>query len=148
MNTKRLKELVDLMNENNLTEIEIEEEGVKIKLSKRSYGMIEEVVTPTVINGKKPSLEETTAALPEQKQNVKEVKSPMVGTFYASPAPDAEPYVKVGGIIQKGDVLCIVEAMKLMNEVKAEFGGKLVEICVQNAEAVEFGQILFLVEPA
>lgn len=147
MNIKQIKDLIALMNENNLTEIEIEEEGVKIKLSKRAQGAVEEVIVPVSAEGKKQAVEEAAVGAPEEKQNVKEVKSPMVGTFYAAPAPDADPYVKVGDVIQKGDVLCIVEAMKLMNEVKAEFGGKVVEISVQNAEAVEFGQTLFLMVP-
>ncbi len=146
MNIKRIRELVDIMNDNGLTEVEIEQEGVKVKLVKRPSGVVEQVVAPTVVTGGTK-----TSAQPLESAaggNLKEVKAPMVGTFYRAPAPDVEPYVEIGDTVQKGDVLCIVEAMKLMNEVKAEFGGKVVEICVENAEPVEFGQVLFRIEPA
>jgi len=146
MNIKKIKELVELMNENGLTEVEIEQEGMKVKLTKRAQGVVEQVVTSVAA-----SAPPATAAAPEgpkeEKSNRKEVKAPMVGTFYKSPAPDADDYVAVGDVVQKGDVLCIVEAMKLMNEVKAEFGGRIVEILVENAEAVEYGQTMFVVEP-
>ena len=77
----------------------------------------------------------------------KEVASPIVGTFYRAPAPDAAPYVEVGQVVEKGQVLCIVEAMKLMNEIEAEFRCKIVQICKENAQPVEFGEPLFIVEP-
>lgn len=144
MNTKKIKEIIDLMNENGLTEIEVEQDGMKIKLSKRAQGGIEYVSAPTT--GKKtPQKEEAPEAQKEDK-NLKEIKAPMVGTFYSASSPEADPYVKVGDVIKKGDVLCIVEAMKLMNEVKAEFGGKIVEVAVENAAPVEFGQVLFRIE--
>jgi oxaloacetate decarboxylase alpha subunit len=147
MNIKKIKEIVDLMNENDLTEVEIEQEGIKIKLAKKPHGVVERVITPVAERkGPMPEPEAPAGPQPPQK-NVKEVKAPMVGTFYRSPSPDTDPYVKVGDVVQKGDVLCIVEAMKLMNEVKAEFGGKILEIAVENAEPVEYGQTLFLVEP-
>ena len=98
-------------------------------------------------SAKSSDVEALAGAQTKIKSNVKEVKSPMVGTFYRSASPDVDPYVEVGDIVNKGEVLCIVEAMKLMNEVKAEFGGKIVEISIENAEAVEFGQTLFFVEP-
>ncbi|MBD3425986.1 MAG: acetyl-CoA carboxylase biotin carboxyl carrier protein [Candidatus Omnitrophica bacterium] len=151
MNIKKIKELVELMNDNDLTQIEIEQEGTKVKLTKKGEGVIEKTVSPVAapqapsaaVPAAEGGVAEKTA--PPQKTG-KEVTSPMVGTFYKSPSPDADAYVKVGDTIQKGDVLCIVEAMKLMNEVKAEFGGKVIEICVENAEPVEFGQPLFIIE--
>ena len=149
MNIKKLKELVEIMNDNDLTEIEVEQEGMKVKLIKGPQGVIEQVVTPQVVPIKQASATAQEAAVAPQPErtNLKEVKAPMVGTFYRSPSSDANSYVEVGDVVQKGDVLCIVEAMKLMNEVKAEFGGKIVEIKVENAEPVEFGQVIFLMEP-
>ncbi len=146
MNIKKLKELVELMNDNNLTEIEVDEEGMKVKLVKGLHGTIEQVVMPAARQAPSLAAEAPPQAQPERK-NLKEVKAPMVGTFYRSPSPDAKAYVEVGDVVQTGDVLCIVEAMKLMNEVKAEFGGKIVEIMVENADPVEYGQVIFLVEP-
>lgn len=143
MNIKKIKELVDLMNDNGLTEIEIEQEGVRVLLSKKAQGVIEQVVTAAP--AEKP--QEKAAAPQEAAKGLKEITAPMVGTFYRAPAPDVESYVEVGDMVRKGDVVCIIEAMKLMNEVKAEITGKIVEIPVENAEPVEYGQALFLVEP-
>ncbi len=142
MNTKKIKELIELMSENGLTELEVEQEGMKIKLVKGSGGRVEQVVLPaahSVVQGQ-------PAAAPEPVKTGKEVKTPMVGTFYRAPSPEEPPFVEVGDIVNKGDVLCIIEAMKLMNEVKSECSGKITEICVENAEPVEFGQVLFRVE--
>lgn len=80
-------------------------------------------------------------------KSYKEITSPMVGTFYRRPAVDAEPYVEVGDVVKKGDVLCIVEAMKLMNEIEAEMSGKIVEVCLDDAQMVEYGEVLFRIEP-
>lgn len=148
MNTKKIKELIDLMHENGLTEIEVENEGFKIKLSKRGQAIeqtasfVPSGATPVSGSGGK------TGSPVKNIGNAREVKAPMVGTFYSAPSPEAEPFVEVGSIVNKGDVLCIVEAMKLMNEIKSEFSGKVIDILVENAEAVEFGQVLFLIEPA
>ena len=149
MNIKQIKELVELMNDNDLTEVEVEQEGMKVKLMKRPHGVIEQVVTAVPqARSAAPAAEAPAKPQEGEKKNLKEIKSPMVGTFYRAPSPDADAYVEVGDVVKKGDVLCIVEAMKLMNEVKAEFGGKIVEIVAENAEPVEYGQPLFLVEAA
>lgn len=149
MNIKKIKELVEIMNDNNLGEVEIENEGTKIKLLKQGAGVSVQAaaapVMPQAVTSAPQAADPSEA--PAENPNLKEVKSPMVGTFYKSPAPDAAPYVQAGDIVKQGDVLCIVEAMKLMNEVKAEFGGKIVEVCLENADPVEFGQTLFKVEP-
>jgi acetyl-CoA carboxylase biotin carboxyl carrier protein len=145
MNIKKIKELVDLMNENNLTEIEVEQEGMKVKLSKKAGGVIEEAVAPAARPKEQPSEKAPKPKAPAEA--LQEIKAPMVGTFYRAPSPDADPYVEVGDIVHKGDVICIIEAMKLMNEVKAEVQGKIVEAPVENAEPVEYGQTLFLIEP-
>ena len=147
MNIKKIKELVDLMNENGLSEIEIEQEGVKVKLSKRAGGVVEQVIAPAPAAAAAAAPGAPPAKPAEAAKGLNEIKAPMVGTFYRAPAPDAEPYVEVGDVVHKGDVVCIIEAMKLMNEVKSEINGKVVEISAENAEPVEYGQALFLVEP-
>ncbi len=143
METKKLKEFIKFMEDNNLNELEIEEDGKRIRLKKNSSDQ------PVVIS-QIPSQAQAPAT-PENKpskSNVLEIKSPMVGTFYAAPSPGAKPYVEIGTVIKSGDIVCIVEAMKLMNEIKAEVGGKVVQILVENADPIEFGQTLFAIEPA
>ncbi|MBL7073191.1 MAG: acetyl-CoA carboxylase biotin carboxyl carrier protein [Candidatus Omnitrophica bacterium] len=145
MNIKKIRELVEIMNENDLTEVEIEQDGVKVKLAKKAHGAIEHsFAVPQYRKEETVSVESAPKAPTE---NGKEIKSPMVGTFYRAPSPEIDPYVEAGDVVQKGDVLCIVEAMKVMNEVKAECGGRITKICVENAEPVEFEQVMFLIEP-
>ena len=153
MNLKEIKEIIALMNENNLNEIEIEREGLKLKL-KKSAGGEGLVVSPThYAVGSLPAPKAVPAATPtasgatDASKNTKDIKSPMVGTFYRAPSPEAEPFVEVGQTVEVGQVVCIVEAMKLMNEIKSEVRGKITEVAVQNAEPVEFGQTLFIVDP-
>ena len=148
MNIKEIKEMVNLMNENNLMELEVEKEGMRIRLKRSSPG--ETQTGPLIIE--KEVTREKPASLPSeqiQPSLVKtiEIKAPMVGTFYRSPSPEAAPYAEIGNMIEPGQVICIIEAMKLMNEIKSEIKGKITEILVENAEPVEFGQPLFLVEP-
>ena len=152
MNIKKVEEVIRLMEKHSLTEISIEEDGVKVHLRKGPAGGMEKSVhmpSPVLI----PASEAGTAigastAPKKEERNVVEIKAPMVGTFYRSPSPDAKPFVDVGSAINEGDVLCIIEAMKLMNEIKSEIKGKIVEVAAENGEPVEFGQVLFLVEPA
>jgi len=143
IDTKIIKELIALMEEHNLSEIEIEKEGIKVKLKK---GGQEIKVVESVPLGGASFQKEKTSEVGEEK-NAIQVTSPMVGTFYRAPSPGAQPYVEVGQIVNPGDVLCIIEAMKLMNEIKSEVKGKILEILVDNGQPVEFGQPLFLVEP-
>jgi len=145
MNIKKIRELVKIMKDNDLTEVEIEQEGVKIKLAKKAHGVIEHSLA--VPEYRKEETVSSESAPEAAEENGKEIKAPMVGTFYRAPSPEIESYVEVGDVVQKGDVLCIVEAMKVMNEVKAEFGGRITKICVDNAEPVEFEQVMFLIEP-
>jgi len=149
MNIKEIREMVNLMNENGLVELEIEKEGMRIRLKKTAAG-IESYSGPIVVErtpapaaAQKPAVE---APKPASVKTV-EIKSPMVGTFYRAPSPEAAPYVEVGQNLEPGQVICIVEAMKLMNEIKSEVKGKILEILVDNAEPVEFGQPMFLIEP-
>ncbi|MDD5432899.1 MAG: acetyl-CoA carboxylase biotin carboxyl carrier protein [Candidatus Omnitrophica bacterium] len=149
MNIKEIKEMINLMNENSLMELEIEKDGTKIRLKKTSAGT-EVFHGPMIIEKEKPSeapqraAKETTVNLTSK---TVEIKAPMVGTFYRAPSPESAPYVEAGQTIEAGQVVCIIEAMKLMNEIKSEIKGKLLEILVDNAEPVEFGQPLFLIEP-
>ena len=150
MNLKEIKEILALMNENNLNEIEIERDGLKLKLKKSVEGLV--MAAPShhyaveSLPSPKASASPAVAGSAEASKN-KDIKSPMVGTFYLSPSPEAGPFVEVGHTVEIGQVVCIVEAMKLMNEIKSEVRGKVTEVSVQNAEPVEFGQTLFVVEP-
>ena len=146
MYIKEIKDMINLMNENGLTELEVEKDGVRIRLKKGSAGAYEKAVEYT---GNSPQHNEKPAVAEKvEKRNVIEIKAPMVGTFYRSPSPEASPYVSVGDSIEPGQVICIIEAMKLMNEIKSEVKGKILEMQADNAEPVEFGQVLFVIEPA
>jgi len=153
MNLKEIKEIIKLMNDNDLTEIEVEREGAKLKLKKTS-DQIETFIQPTIHPQHQPasaavsgqqSVEPAESSTPGAGQ--KSITSPMVGTFYRAPSPEAPPFAEVGQAVEVGQVVCIVEAMKLMNEIKSDVKGKIVEAVVYNAEPVEFGQTLFVVEP-
>ena len=152
MNLKEIKELINLMNENNLFELEIEREGTKIRLKKNSLGGFEAfsqeaAMSPRIVHNIAPQKEQVVSGK-EEKSNLVPIKTPMVGTFYRSPSPDAKPYVEIGQVIEPGQVVCIIEAMKLMNEIKAEVKGKIIEVLVENSSPVEYGQALFMTEPA
>lgn len=146
MNIKKIEEVVRLMEKHGLTEISIEEEGVKIHLRKGAGGIIESSVHALSSAGTTQKASE--ASPKEEKKNFIEIKAPMVGTFYKSPTPDSKAFVDIGAKVREGDVLCIIEAMKLMNEIKCEVKGKIVDVLVENGSPVEFGQVLFHVEPA
>ncbi|MGO0122724.1 acetyl-CoA carboxylase biotin carboxyl carrier protein [Desulfothermobacter acidiphilus] len=139
MNIKEIKELLRLLEESNVTEFSLESGGMKLTIRK---GMV-------TVPEKLPEAKEDSAlpapAKPQEEFYV--VRAPMVGTFYRAPAPDAPPYVEVGDRVEKGQVLCIIEAMKLMNEIQAEEAGEVVEILVENGEPVEYGQPLFHLRP-
>lgn len=146
MNLKEIKEMINLMNENNLVELEVERDGLKIRLKKGRGVEVEEVeeVTPPLPQKAPPA--EERAGVKREVANIIEIKAPMVGTFYRTPSPDAEPFVEVGSKIEEDQVICIIEAMKLMNEIKSGVKGKVLEVLVENGEAVEFDQPLFRVE--
>jgi len=150
MNLKEIKEMVNLMNENGLVELEIEKEGMRIRLKKLGSGFESGADIVTIEKEKivRPALsEESTEAQKEAQGKTLEIKSPMVGTFYRAPSPESPAFVETGQNIEPGQVICIIEAMKLMNEIKSEIKGKIVEILVDNAEPVEFGQPMFIIEP-
>lgn len=149
MNLKEIREMITLMNENDLAEIEVEREGTKIKIRKGPAEMVEPVhKLPAAYSSETPRPSPVGGESAQAVHaNRKEIKSPMVGTFYRAPSPEAPAFVEVGQIVEVGQVVCIVEAMKLMNEIKSEVKGKIVDIPVDNAQPVEFGQTLFTVEP-
>ncbi len=148
MNKKRIEEILELMEKYGLSEMDLEEENLKLHFRK---GAEIQNVMPAPMQVAQASVAQASTAAPvEDKEDLSkyiEIKAPMVGTYYQAPAPEASAFVQVGSQIKDGDVLCILEAMKLMNEIKAEVSGKIVKIMVDNADPVEFGQVLFLVEP-
>ncbi|MFH1858039.1 MAG: acetyl-CoA carboxylase biotin carboxyl carrier protein [Candidatus Omnitrophota bacterium] len=150
MNIKEIKELINLMNENALTEFEMERDGLRIRLKKGSGGSIEGgaeklMVFPAGV----PQIGSLPKEEPAKETVVKttEIKSPIVGTFYRASSPEAPPFVEVGSKVEVGQIVCIIEAMKLMNEIKSEVSGRLVDVLVENGHPVEFGTVLFLIEP-
>jgi acetyl-CoA carboxylase biotin carboxyl carrier protein len=139
---KQIKQIVDLMKRSNLSEFELEEDAFRLRIC-RQYGTVQ---------APQPVVEYTPAATSEAPvataqttptDETKLVKSPMVGTFYAAPSPDSSPFIAVGDSVGEESVLCIIEAMKVMNEIKAEKRGTVAEILVENGDSVEFGQPLF-----
>ena len=147
MNISEIKELVKIIDESTLTTFEMEQEGVKLVLKKEAVAAMP--VAAPVVNAVK---EEVSVLVEENVKNEapvvagKTINSPMVGTFYASSAPDKPAYVKVGDKVKKGQVVCIVEAMKLMNEIESYGDGEVVEILVNNEDMVEFGQPMFVIK--
>ena len=152
MEYEKIKQLIDDMGESKLTSLEIDfPDGTKISMRKGekevTVKMTENGETSGEINGKHSSEIDVSNNLPhEEDLGGNLITSPMVGTFYSKPSPDSEPYVEVGSHIKKGDVVCIVEAMKLMNEIESEFEGEIVEVLVKNGEPVEYGKPLFRVK--
>ena len=155
MRTSKIKNLIRLVEESNINELEVTSWGRKVSIRKNigTGNGIQPVamVNPSpIMNPAKQTQVEIADTAPKEsakKTNLVEIKSPMVGTFYKAPAPDARPYAEVGQDVKVGQVVCIVEAMKLMNEIESEVNGKIVEILVENAKPIQFGQALFLVEP-
>lgn len=155
MDINLLKKLIKLVEQSEVTEFSVQEGDLKVKISKNSKTISHvnvqppidfqsSVVSPPVSS--KTSGEVPSSPAKETKSNLHEIKSPIVGTFYRAPAPDADPYVQVGDVVSAGTVLCIVEAMKLMNEIESDVSGKIVKILVENATPVEYNQPLFLIE--
>jgi acetyl-CoA carboxylase biotin carboxyl carrier protein len=153
---KDIKAIVDLMKKNAITEFEMERDGFKIRL-KRAVGQtvaseepVANVLGVPLVNGPAhpPAVAAAPApAAPPATPEV-EIKSPMIGTFYRAPSPEAAPYVDVGSVVEPDTVVCIIEAMKVMNEIKAELKGVITDVLVENGKPVEFGQPLFRVRPA
>lgn len=169
---EELSSLLEMLTGNDVTEFELERGEETLKL-KRGAQQIREVVTerhshvPVMLSQQGQHFEAPAASAPQRTEaepegtklsviegskgagkGYHEVTSPMVGTFYRRPSPDANPFVDVGETVQKGSVLCIVEAMKLMNEIESDISGRVVEVCLEDGQMVEYGEVLFRIEPA
>jgi acetyl-CoA carboxylase biotin carboxyl carrier protein len=162
MNQKEIKELIEFLIEKDVTEFELERGDVKLRVKRgQEVHMVSAPAVPMVaapLPVSAPSAPFTSAAAatssapaqaapPAEEEGLHRVKSPIVGTFYEAPSPGSPPFIKVGDQVTSGQVLCIVEAMKLMNEIESDVAGEIVKILVNNGQPVEYGQPLFLVRP-
>lgn len=160
MNEKTIRKLIKLVEESNVDQLEVSSWGRKVRITKRLAGsgnghsdqpaFVSNIAAPVpqpvaVTQAASPSVVDSTPTDADNKYV--EIKSPMVGTFYAAPSPDAVPYVTINQKIEVGQVVCILEAMKLMNEIESEVAGRIVKIMIENAQPVEFGQVIFLIDP-
>ncbi len=137
-----LKELIDLLKETDITELQLEKDGTKVRIKR------ERMLSPMEIQVQKfGGLQEKVISATEEETRLITVTSPIVGTFYRAPSPEAAPFVEIGSRVKKGQVLCIVEAMKLMNEIESEIDGTIIKALVENGQPVEYGEPLFLIEP-
>ena len=148
MDLAYLKKLVKIVEHSGVDEIEVEEEGLRIRVAKNSAHSVVTHAPAAAIPAPAHAASAAASAPAAPDAKYHEIKSPIVGTFYRSPAPDADPYVEVGHSIQPKTVMCIIEAMKLMNEIESDVAGKIVKVMVENGQPVEYNQTLFLIEPA
>jgi acetyl-CoA carboxylase biotin carboxyl carrier protein len=165
LDVKQISDLIDILSRSDVSTLKYEEESFKLTLMKErpasqpvaaaqpalqamgpAHGQVQEVVSSAHTSA-------APAAVPAEQpgpppEDLAEIATPFVGTYYAAPTPDADPFVKVGSRVTQGQVMCIVEAMKLMNEIEAEFSGEVVEILATNGQPVEFGEVLFRIRPS
>jgi len=157
MLTSKIKALIKLVEKSDVDELEVSSWGSKVRIRKRISNngnnnnrgpQVIQTVPDRVIEVASNQAAEIKAEIPAaRKDNYLEIKSPMVGTFYRAPAPDAKPYVEVGERVARGQTICIIEAMKIMNEIESEYDGRVVEVPANNAQPVQFGQPLVIIEP-
>ncbi len=162
MNIKEIKELIEAVSHHGITDLEVERSGVKVRIRREGSVVLKSSAStlnyefPTGYPPKTSTLERPPVPVGEppesgdknDDENLFVARSPIVGTFYRAPNPESEPFVKVGHTVERGSVLCIIEAMKLMNEIESEASGEVVKIYVENGEPVEFGQALFGIRPS
>lgn len=157
MDINLIKKLIKIVEQSEVTEFSVQEGDLKVKISKNTGHNTQVSFQPVADFNKPASVQQNiipqstdnqtpVSAAEQTKSNLREIKSPIVGTFYRAPAPDADPYIQIGDMVSPGSVLCIVEAMKLMNEIESDISGKVVKILVENATPVEYNQPLFLIE--
>ena len=139
MDIRKIKKLIEMLQDSDLKEIEVSQgdESVRISRDNKSQTYVEPVIQKQVVHETNVASEKEV-----QQEDIKgnQITSPIVGTFYRKPSPDKDPFIKVGDVVQEGDVLCIIEAMKMMNEIKSDFSGKVVSINVEDGQPVEYGQ--------
>lgn len=168
MDQQSIKALIELVDKSNIGEVKIEQGNFKLTIRHKDYhpkGVVQSAIaaapvvsaplasvpaaTASVVSESTAPVEQASASVPSKDTSKYiSVKSPMIGTFYRSPSPDQEPFVKVGDVVKKGDVLGIIEAMKLFNEIESEFSGTIVKVLVDNATPIEYDQALFLIDPS
>ena len=152
MDLRKIKKLIEMLQESDLNEIEVKEGEESVRINRKKEGVIH-TSTPISLG---QNLNQSSAPLPQTDsseieseqaaEDLNHITSPMVGTFYRKPAPDKEPFIEVGQTVKKGDTVCIIEAMKMMNQVKSEFDGKVIAINIEDGDPVEFGQELISIE--
>ncbi|MGB9590672.1 MAG: acetyl-CoA carboxylase biotin carboxyl carrier protein [candidate division WOR-3 bacterium] len=159
LGTELLRELVSLLESSGIAEVEIETKDFRVYLSKpKAQAPAQVIATPAAVPTAPPTTPVATVAEPAEKPGAEPaqeevppglhaIRSPIIGTFYRAPAPGAEPFTDVGKRVHKGQVLCIVEAMKVMNEIESDVDGEVVKILAENAKPVEYDQVLFLIKP-
>ena len=149
MNLKELKEIIDIViSKEAIEELEIEKSGVRLRIKRSSNHVHSEALTPAIAAVTPTlSVSPATQAPSEIEESLFYIKSPIVGTFYKAPSPNSEPFVSVGDFVGKGRVVCIIEAMKLMNEIESDLAGEVVNILVENGQPVEYGERLFTIRP-
>jgi acetyl-CoA carboxylase biotin carboxyl carrier protein len=143
VNQREIRRLAELLREYGLSEVEVEREGVRIRLRRDLAAPSAAPAAASVA----PALPMAAAAPDAGEAHLLTIEAPMVGTFYQAPSPDASPFIRDGDRVKKGQVVCIIEAMKLMNEIESKVAGRVVKVLVENAQPVEYGQPLFLLEP-
>ena len=152
MDLRKIKKLIEMLQESDLNEIEVKEGEESVRINRKKESVIHASTPISVgqnINQSSAPLPQTDSSEMENGQaaeDLNHITSPMVGTFYRKPAPDKEPFIEVGQTVKKGDTVCIIEAMKMMNQVKSEFDGKVIAINIEDGDPVEFGQELISIE--
>lgn len=150
MDLNLIKKLVKILDSSDITDLEVEENGMRVKIAKKTrINQNQNGASYNTVPVFQPEPTPQSVAVPvapDVNKNTHEIKSPIVGTFYRAPAPDADSYIQVGDMVSPGTVLCIVEAMKLMNEIESDVSGKVVQILCENGKPVEYNQPLFLIQ--
>jgi len=148
MELEDLKEIIELLKETDITELQVEKDGTKVKIKREKFLQQFEISAqkPSVVPVQETIVKEIVAE--DSEQRLITTTSPIVGTFYRSPSPEAASFIEIGQRVKKGQVLCIIEAMKLMNEIESEADGVVVKALVENGQPVEYGEPLFLIDPA
>lgn len=152
MKLDELEQILRILKQNDVADFELEANGVHLKLSRGVRAVQSSAVVPLTHAGIEPAIQLTqpvTASAPKEDHyaGMTKVESPIVGTFYRKSSPDAEPFVKEGSLVKKGDTLCIIEAMKIMNEIEAPQSGKIAKVLLDDGQVVEFGEVLFIIDP-